>query len=188
MSKGDIQDVKIPRIIIKLAAKFKLKSEDDISLEELLAESPVIDTFIQRCIWRDSIIEDSAIPDNVDLLGVSTHWWKTFEPAVAVPRSNLPHANATVPAKAIVAAGDVTPAHRHVRQVSGMKRPPPDDCSEYSEEEGNVARIRPDESGKNKAVNPDVKEAKRRKVTSLSEELTFRPVRLRYFLVTYETG
>jgi hypothetical protein len=168
-SKGSVQNVNIPRIVLKLAAKFQLKSEAEISLEELLADNPVVDTFIQKCVWRESIVEDTAIPRSTDLLDVSTHWWTTFDPVVAVP-SDLRRANVT---EATLAAGDVTGAHRHMRQVSGIKRPPPDDYLECSEEEGNMA-----------PASPQLKEPKRRKVID-REEMQFRPVRKRVHCDVY---
>jgi hypothetical protein len=154
---------------MKLAAKFKLKSEAEISLEELLADNPVVNTFIQKCVWRESIVENTAIPSNTDLLDVSTHWWTAFDPVAVLP-SNLRREKVTE----ATLARDVTGSHRHMRQVSGVKRPPPADYLECSEEEGNMAY----ESSNNRPASPQLKEPKRRKVMD-REVMKFKPVRQR---------
>jgi hypothetical protein len=72
------RDIRIPRVVMELAAKLQLNSKEKFSVDELVTRNPIVNKFILVSRWKDQIVDNPSIPSDSNLGELSTHWWRRF--------------------------------------------------------------------------------------------------------------
>jgi hypothetical protein len=92
-------DMRIPRIVMELAAKFHIKSKEEITVDEVLSKNESVDQFLDMSRRKEQIIDKSSIPADIALGESSTHWWTRFNSTT----TSIPSTPSAVPASASAA-------------------------------------------------------------------------------------
>ena len=114
-----------------MAAKFQMWPKEEITSNQIFGKSDVVNQFLHQAVWKDNLVSDLSIPPNTELGDSTTHWWKRFQSTGPVPP--YPHKPSittttsadTLPANRLLSTGIQSVGHR--RQLSGIKRPLPQD-------------------------------------------------------------
>ena len=156
-----------------MAAKFQMWPKEEITSGQIFGESDVVNQFLRQAVWKDNLVSNLSIPSNTELGDSTTHWWKRFR------STNLVSPHPHKPPITTTTSTDTLPANRlpstriqpvsHRRQLSGIKRPSPQDTQD---DVGNkVKEAGKDTIGKDTTIKATgTRESKQQKVSTALDD------------------